>query len=299
MGKIMYKNINYSGASGSGGGFSGIELTQAEYDALVTAGTVKPDVMYFITDGDSGSDIEEEFHNAGIHNSRYRGKFLGNSVTSEQYTRISDGTFKDMYIGDYWTINNVNWRIAAFDYYLNTGDTLCTTHHVTIVPDTVLYNACMESSTGVSTKPYINQSMYTSGLNEAKSIINTAFGSEHILSHRQALCNTVSSTHYETGQTWVDSTVILMTEQNLVGTSVLGNHVSVGNTKKETLDYIQFPLFRYNPSLISTGGWWWLRNYAFSSNNTGVFSMVSNTGCLRECGAHTEIGVRPSFSIKA
>lgn len=56
----MYKNINYSGSS-SGSGFSGIELTQAEYDALVAAGTVKPDVMYFITDAEE-LDLCQRYH---------------------------------------------------------------------------------------------------------------------------------------------------------------------------------------------------------------------------------------------
>lgn len=76
----------------------------------------------------------------------YRGKNLGTSVTAEQYAAIEAGTFEDLYIGDYWVINDVNWRIAAFDYYLTTGDTACTTHHVTIVPDTNLDTQQMNSS---------------------------------------------------------------------------------------------------------------------------------------------------------
>ena len=39
---------------GGGGDASKTELTQAEYDALVQAGTVDPDMMYFITDGQGG-----------------------------------------------------------------------------------------------------------------------------------------------------------------------------------------------------------------------------------------------------
>ena len=86
--------------------------------------------------------------NAGAHNSIYRGKYLGERVTDEQYSYISDGTFKDLFIGDYWTINGVNWRIAGFDYYLNSGDTNCATHHAVIVPDSCLYNANGQDSAG-------------------------------------------------------------------------------------------------------------------------------------------------------
>lgn len=86
------------------------------------------------------------FNNAGAHNAIYRGKSLGSTVTTAQYAAIKAGTFDDLYIGDYWTIGGVNYRIAAFDYYLNSGDTNCTTHHVVIVPDTCLYNAQMHNT---------------------------------------------------------------------------------------------------------------------------------------------------------
>ena len=62
------------------------------------------------------------FNNAGAHNAIYRGKNLGTSVTTAQYNAIKAGTFDDLYIGDYWVINGVTWRIAAFDYYLRCGD---------------------------------------------------------------------------------------------------------------------------------------------------------------------------------
>src|SRR5699024_9521029 len=72
------------------------------------------------------------YSGAGAHNSVYRGKNLGASVTAEQYAAIAAGTFDDLYIGDYWTIGGVTYRIAAFDYYLHTGDTPCTDHHAVI-----------------------------------------------------------------------------------------------------------------------------------------------------------------------
>lgn len=93
------------------------------------------------------------YDNAGAHNSIYRGKNLGTTVTEEQWEAISSGTFTDLYIGDYWVIGGVNWRIAAFDYYLNCGDTSFTKHHAVIVPDTCLYNAQM-NTTNVTTGAY-------------------------------------------------------------------------------------------------------------------------------------------------
>ena len=147
--------------------------------------------------------------NAGAHNCVYRGKYLGNTLTAEKKTQISAGTFNDLYIGDYWTIGGVNYRIAAFDYWLNSGNTQCTKHHVVIVPDTCLYNAKM-NTTNVTTGAYIGSEMYTTNLEQAKTIINDAFGSENILSHREDLPNATKATTdptYESEGSWYDSTV--------------------------------------------------------------------------------------------
>ena len=45
--------------------------------------------------------LENGYDNAGYHNSVFRGKYLGTSVTAEQHAQIAAGTFKGLYIGDY------------------------------------------------------------------------------------------------------------------------------------------------------------------------------------------------------
>ena len=52
---------------------------------------------------------------AATHNAIYRGKYLGDTVTAEQAAAIADGSFEDLFIGDYWTMGGVNYRIADFD----------------------------------------------------------------------------------------------------------------------------------------------------------------------------------------
>lgn len=64
--------------------------------------------------GGTALSIED---NAATHNMVYRGKALGTSVTSEQWAAIKAGTFKDLYLGDYWSIGGVDYIIAAFDYW--------------------------------------------------------------------------------------------------------------------------------------------------------------------------------------
>ena len=80
-------------------------------------------------------------NDSGFHNSIYRGKSLGSSYTAAQQAAVAAGTFDDMFIGDYWVIDGVTWRIAAFDYWLGYGSMACNTHHIVIVPDSNLLNA--------------------------------------------------------------------------------------------------------------------------------------------------------------
>lgn len=234
------------------------------------------------------------FNNAGAHNAIYRGKNLGTSVTAAQWAAIANGTFADLYIGDYWVIGGVNWRIAAFDYYYKTGDTSCTTHHVVIVPDTNLYTHVM-NDTNITTGGYIGSKMYTEGLAQAKTQINSAFGSSHILSHRQLLVNAVTNGKPSGGSLY-DSTVELMTEQNVYGGKIFG----AGNDGSTipylyTIDKSQFPLFAHDPSMISNRQWFWLRDVVSAAN----FANVSGNGSANYTIASFAHGVRPAFSIKS
>lgn len=231
---------------------------------------------------------------AGAHNAIYRGKNLGTAVTAEQWAAISAGTFEDLYIGDYWVINGVNWRIAAFDYYYNTGDTNCATHHVTVVPDTALYTAQM-NTTNTTDGAYVGSAMYTGNLADAKTAINNAFGSAHILSHRQYLQNAVTS-GYASGGSWYDSTVELMTEQNVYGCKVFGNCINgTSFPNSYTVDKSQYPLFALNPRMANIRATYWLRDVA----SPATFCIVSNDGFANDYYASSAFGVRPAFSIKS
>lgn len=57
----------------------------------------------------------------------FRGKNLGTALTAAQKAEIKAGTFKGFFIGDYWSIGDRIWRIVDINYWLNSGDTSCTT----------------------------------------------------------------------------------------------------------------------------------------------------------------------------
>lgn len=229
---------------------------------------------------------------AGVHNSIYRGKNLGSTVTAAQYAAIKAGTFDDLFIGDYWTIGGVIYRIAAFDYYLTTGDTACNTHHVTLVPDTVLYSHVM-NDTNITTGAYVGSKMYTEGLTQAKTTINTAFGASHVLNHRQLLPNAITN-DYESGFSWYDSTVELMTEHNVYGGKIFKNALQgTSFAYSHTIDKSQYPLFAMRPDLISNRVTYWLRDVASAT----YFCYVYGSGIASYGGASYSVGVRPAFSI--
>ena len=235
--------------------------------------------------------------NAGAHNAVYRGKCLGESATDDQYAAIAAGTFDDLYIGDYWTIGGVNYRIAAFNYFLHTGDTECTTNHAVIVPDTILYPEKMYTAKSGSIEGYVGSDMYKSGLGTAKTKIESVF-SGHVLKHRIYLTNAVANGR-ASGGAWCDSEVDLMCEQMVYGSGIY-SPVSDGSNVPDNhrVEKSQLPLFQHDPSRISNRSFWWLRDVISSS----YFACVDANGLANYAAAFvaigfTYIGVRPYFCI--
>lgn len=226
------------------------------------------------------------------HNATYRGKYLGSSVTSAQWAAIKAGTFEDLYLGDYWTIGNVDYIIAAFDYWYNCGDSSCTTHHILVVPRNNMYTAQM-NSTNITTGGYVGSDMYKTGLAQAKTTFNSAFGSAHILNHRQYLVNAMSNGK-PTGTDWYDSTVELMNENMVYGGRQF-SPIPDGATdpwnicRNYTIDKSQLPLFHLAPWLICNRNWYWLRDPVSAAGFANVHS-----GGIADCHAASNTGgVRP------
>ena len=274
-----------------------IAAKQSEIATTAKAGLVKPDgvTLSIGTDGllkvlGAGLNGTVE-KNAGAHNSIFRGKNLGTSVTAAQYAAISAGTFDDLFIGDYWVIGGVNYRIAAFDYYLRCGDTDMNTHHVVIVPDSNLYNHVM-NDTNTTEGGYMGSKMYTEGLNQAKTTIKAAFPN-HVLKHRVYLTNAVSNGKPSAGA-WCDSEVELMNEQMVYGGAVFmpgcdGTTVPTNYRVEKS----QLPLFAHRPDLISNRLTFWLRDVVTAAR----FAFVGYDGTASYAGASSSGGVRPAFSI--
>ena len=247
--------------------------------------------------------------NAGGHNSIFRGKNLGSSFTSAQQAAISSGRFDDLFIGDYWTINSITWRIAAFDYWYNTGDTNCTTHHAVIVPDSNLLSSDGSTTHWINTSNtteggYMGTGWYTgenadgtanTGKSQCLSKAESAFGSGHILQHREYLSNAVAN-GYVSGEAWTDSKIELMNESMVYGNRFFENVINGTNIPAAyTIDKGQLPLFALAPQYIYKRASWWLRSVVSSTD----FAYVTYDGlCYYYHASNAWVGLRPAFGIK-
>lgn len=224
--------------------------------------------------------------NAGYHNSIYRGKNLGNTVTDEMYASITAGTFDDMFVGDYFTINGRVYRIAGFNLIKNCGDTISVGNCVCIVPDASMGSYAM-NSTNTTEGGYTGSEMRTTHLASITETIETDFGSLHVLSYRDIL-PIASGDGQASGWEWYDCKVELMSEVMVYGTKVWGNSgYEVGCLNE------QFPLFRLNPESIHRRFAYWLRSVGSATD----FALVSINGGAYDGNASNSLGVRPFFFI--
>lgn len=243
-----------------------------------------------------GGEVVSIMDNAATHNMVYRGKALGTSVTSEQWAAIKVGTFKDLYLGDYWSIGGMDYIIAAFDYWYKCGDTACNTHHAVVIPRSQLYTYKF-NPTNTTEGGYVGSDLYKNGLTQAKTTFNTAFGSAHILNHREYLVNAVTNGK-PTGSDWYDSTVDLMNENMVYGGrqfSPMPDGTDPWNTcRNYTIDKSQLPLFRLAPWMsFVRDQWCWLRDVVSAAN----FALCRGDGNANCAAASNALGVWPAVGL--
>lgn len=213
-----------------------------------------------------------------MHRNVFRGKCLGESITEEQMIAIRKGSFRNLYVGDYWEINGTKYRIADINYWRNVGypeSEKVQKPHVLIVPDTTLGSGQM--NTGNSTAGgYRNSSMKAARLVQIANSLPDAF-KNILISHRM----------FSDGS-WINASVDLMNE-----VMVHGTYVCTDNNNRQTSDTQQLSLFRLCPALKSIGQNYWLRNVAGSQ----TYTLVSQYGDASTDAATSTYGIRPVFAI--
>ena len=269
-----------------------VKTFTANASSNVTANITVPTKTSDLTN-DSGFLTLESLSTNSIpfHNAYPRCKYLGSSITDAQNTAIKNRTYDDLFIGDYWTINGVNWRIVAIDYYYNVGDTNFDKGNIIVMPDTILYNAQM-NETNTTAGAYYGSLMRTQNLNNARTIVRNAFGS-HLANHRIVLANSVD-TSGPNNWSWYDSDgVELPNEVQIYGTRVWGSALKGYDvaTQKQ-----QFPLMALAPQFVNIRQTYWLQDVS-SASVSRFFAYVYSSGCADYNYASYAFGVRPSATL--
>lgn len=221
------------------------------------------------------------------HRNIFRGKSLGSSLTSAQLTAISNGTFDDIFVGDYWTINGTTYRIADMDYWYNDGDaSYFAKHHVVVVPDTNLYSTSM-NDTNTAEGAYANSKMRTTNLGDALSTIQSAFGA-NLLTHREMLENAITDS-VASGSSWYDSTIDLMSETMLYGHRIASQNSRLAHANSTS----QLALFQLYPFAAVRSSGFWLRDVAGQT----TFCAHLAYGASAVYNASESRGVRPVFAV--
>ena len=253
---------------------------------------------------DNDKYLNEQFINvfsdsAAAHNSIYRGKNLTNVYTVDEICqRISAGTFKDLYVGDYFDISittdlggaeTVRCILAGFDVFWNNGDTAFTKHHAVIVPKDCFKTKSVMNDTNVTTGGYVGSKMYKTVLPVYAAALQTALNTTGNSNAGAGI------TGYASNWEWKDCLVKLMSEIQVYGSTVLSS--SFYDTG---CDNIQFPLFRLAPNLKVAGighngsRWWYWLSAVVSAAAFAVCHIYGNSSYDSAAG---DGGVRPYFCI--
>ena len=240
------------------------------------------------------------------HNGIYRGKNFGTFTSLsavEQFLSdhgVSTGLFNDLYIGDYFKIQdgtyNVEWEIAGFDTYLHKGDSDFATHHLALIPKTNLTTSKM-NDTNDTTGGYYNSYMHQSVIPTIDTNLATILGN-HLLSRRALLSNAMNKDLTSgAGAGWMGSTTgwdwytvksCLMSEVAVYGSKVFSSSfLDIGE------DCERLPIFQFKGH-SHTREWFWLRAVASASSFAGAHD---NGLATNYHASFADGGVRPLICV--
>ena len=280
-------------------------------------------ISAFVKSALAGADAGEVLNDilpktASAHANFVRGKDLTTYYNNGGLVKaISAGTFDDIFLGDYITkeitvdgtsIGTEKWLIGDLNYEMYTGDGMCMTNHALIVPQDVLNVNTRMCATNDTTGGYIASEMWTTTIPKYVTAIQNAFGSDHVLKHRELLTNAISASApagggagwvgSSSGWAWYDVYVNLMNENMVYGSRVFGSAFDTGERTQ------QIALFRHNPSARIAGyrnnrtdrKWYWLTAVASASlfavcnaNGDAIYSDASSLDAWS--------GIRPFFLL--
>lgn len=209
-----------------------------------------------------------------IHNQIFRGKSLGDRITNAQQQAIKNGTFDDLWLGDYWTRNNVRYTIAGFNYWL--GQPGIQNNHLVVLArdlfDSVQFNTGPISKTVTSS--IVASTMNLVALNRFSEV----FGSDKIMTRaHQYVTAFDAQTVPSVAQQYMVK--ISLMQPPMISSSGVGAMVAQNYTINMFNDTMILPLFLAKPDWRNTLTNHWL-NYLYGPNHAAVFGTTGTISAL-------------------
>ena len=248
---------------------------------------------------------------AATHNSIYRGKDLTSYFDSGEMSKaIAAGTFDDIFPGDYitksvtvdgTTYSNVKWLVADLDYHYQRGDSATTAHHVVLISENNLGTANM-NDTNTTEGGYQGSAMWTTTIPKYVTGIVNAFGSTHVLEHKELLTNAMNANAASpAGPGWSgvayfdwNASPWVAVKVNIPCQGMMYGNAPYASSGMDTGDCNkQLAIFRYGQNFTRAKACW-LRDVAYATNFAGADS-GGGANYASASGVH---GVRPYFLLR-
>ena len=267
-------------------------------------------LMTFNDGSESKTRLKDAFYamvpdGAPTHNNVFRGQNLG-ALNATHIANIQNGSFHDMFIGDYFSVNGSNYVIAGINTKHLHGDNTQLENHLLLMPDrfSTLEDGTVMKSDGKTTHymndtdtaagGFANTKLYTTYMPSIQKKLEADFGS-HLLTFRAVISTHVDASGAPDQAEWRDAKVGIPNEVMIYGTALNGNNKN-GSWYNVGDDDTQLPLFRLDPDEITNHRDlpFWLRDVHSASE----FANASNDGCAYWHSASTPWnGVRAFFLI--
>ena len=273
----------------------------------------KPDtnndfLMTFNSGSESKTRLRDAFYamvpdGAQTHANIFRGQNLG-ALNATHIANIQNGTFHDMFVGDYFTVNGSSYVIADINYKKGHGDTISLGNHLLLMPSDWSKTPTQTLAPDSKTTHYMNDTNTTAGgfagsklyktyLPQIQQKLEADFGS-HLVQFREVVSTHVDDSGAPDQAEWRDTKVMIPSETMIYGTMVNGNNKN-GSWDNAGDDVVQLALMRLNSEERNFHRQAiWLRDIHSASE----FAYANDRGYADWFGASdTRTGVRTFFLI--
>ena len=224
----------------------------------------------------------------------YRGKNLGTEFTPEQRKAVQDGSFDDLFIGDYWENPEVisplggmtvRWMIVDLDYIFGVdmeSGTPVMKHSIMIMPDQCIGNGNVDRMSDLSYKSSPIRASLDNQTDDPEKVhqqINTIFGvkndgSPRLVQYADHLPSEVDSNNGITTKATYAACLVELPSTSMLFGSANANYGTLSLGSPSKLSYgKQFSLFAVKPELIGGSNEYWLRDMVGKSGNKFYFAV--------------------------